>query len=233
MKKIFIILIIILGVIFALELRASTSDSYDIWVDTFSAGGGKDSSLSGDYTMSSALGESFAGFLSSDDYSVAAGITHQNEPEILTFNIDYQSIELGILSNLATAYATHSMSAYTNYEGGYKITVINDPPVQEDGYTMLAIGGIAQASQVGTEQFGLNLVANSTSGANPLGGSGQAADNYNTPNYFAFDKGDIIALSTTNSPETIYTVTIALNFATATKAGHYHVIMNYSLMPNF
>jgi hypothetical protein len=92
-------------------------------------------------------------------------------------------------------------------------------------------------SSVGTEQFGINLVANTaptTFGANPSQAPdasfsfGQAAAGYDTPNYFKYVTGDTIAYSNKSSGETDYTISYLFNVSNATPGGQYtlhHVLV--------
>lgn len=231
--KTFRLIIFFIVLVVCLQAIKVVAVDYDLWADNFSGGAGIDNSLTGDYSMESTLGEAFPGNIASNDYTVAGGSSLMEGEQILSFIIDEKAVNFGVLVPNNIVYATHSMSAYTNYDNGYNIYISNDPPKQEDGYTITAIGSTAAAPDIKTEQFGINLVANSGQGANPVGGVGHAAANYNTSNKFAFNKDDMIAQANTFSENTIYTVTIMMNFTTATRAGHYHVVMNYSLVPNY
>ena len=87
----------------------------------------------------------------------------------------------------------------------------------------------AAASQAGTEQFGINFVANTS----PLIGAavtqvpdstfsyGTVEPGYNTTNQFKYVDGDIVARSNTESGETDYTLSMILNISQVTPAGRY------------
>jgi hypothetical protein len=83
-------------------------------------------------------------------------------------------------------------------------------------------------SQVGTEQFGMNLVANtspSSVGSNPVYdvfGVGSVAGNYSTPNQFRYVSGETVATATQSSGKTTYTITYLANVESLTPGGQYH-----------
>src|SRR5262249_12496110 len=90
------------------------------------------------------------------------------------------------------------------------------------------------ATAAGTEQFGMNLVANTTGcgapatfGANPVQvpdstfSFGAAASGYNTCGLFKYAQGDTIASSTQSSGETDYTASYIYNISNLTPDGLY------------
>ena len=90
------------------------------------------------------------------------------------------------------------------------------------------------ASSPGTEQFGINLVANTTVcgaptnfGADPIQvpsntySFGQVSSGYNTCGLFKYVKGDTVAYSTRSSGETDYTISYLFNISNITAAGAY------------
>jgi hypothetical protein len=84
------------------------------------------------------------------------------------------------------------------------------------------------ASSAGTEQFGMNLVANtspSNVGSNPIYdvfGIGTVAGNYSTPNQFRYVSGETIASADKSSGKTTYTITYLANVQSLTPGGQYH-----------
>lgn len=82
-------------------------------------------------------------------------------------------------------------------------------------------------SQPGVEQFGINLVANtspSSVGSNPDNGQfgfGAVVGNYSTPNQFYYSSGDTIAQSPKSSGVTNYTITYLVNVEGLTPGGKY------------
>ena len=111
---------------------------------------------------------------------------------------------------------------------GYNIYTNGTPPSS----TSHTLTGLASptASQVGVEQYGINLKANSSpisQGADPLqipsGGFsfGVGSAGYNTANNYKYVNGETIAESGQSSGETDYTISYIVNVSTATPAGQY------------
>jgi hypothetical protein len=124
----------------------------------------------------------------------------------------------------STATSTFEVTDYTSY--GYVVQVVGNPLANEHGHTITAMSSTAP-SQVGTEQYGINLVANTSPvsfGTNPNNGQfgyGAASANYNTPNQFRYVNGETIAAAPKSSGKTIYTVSYLVNVNTLTPGGRY------------
>lgn len=147
----------------------------------------------------------------------------------ITFNVTQPTVSLGVLDVAAVKYATATMTASTNASGGYIITV-SGGSLTNGSHTITAIGGTAAASSVGTEQFGLNLKANTTPsvGANPSGGTGAAVGQYAIANSFAFLTGDTVANSAgAPSTTTTFTMSYIANIANSTNVGSYTATHTY------
>ncbi len=91
---------------------------------------------------------------------------------------------------------------------------------------------IPTASSSGSEQFGINLVANTSPvsfGANPAQspdntfGYGVVAADYNNPNLFKYQKGNAVAFSTSSTSTTDYTVSYIFNVSNVTPGGTYEM----------
>jgi len=163
----------------------------------------------------------------STNYQVKHGSTTTPDPS-LGCTVNTSSISFGAFSNAAasTATATFKVLNYTSY--GYIVSLVGATP--SNGTHNLTGMGVATTSSPGTEQFGVNLVANTsptTFGTNPTqvpSGSfsyGAAATNYNTPNNFRYVSGDTVASATKSSGETDYTISYIVNVATTTGGGAY------------
>ena len=82
-------------------------------------------------------------------------------------------------------------------------------------------------SQIGIEQFGINLVANTAPasvGANPVFGlfaSGAASPNYGSSNTYRYVSGETIALAEKSSGVTTYTISYIANVGNLTPGGQY------------
>jgi hypothetical protein len=122
-----------------------------------------------------------------------------------------------------TAVATFSVINYTTY--GYVVQIFGDPPTF-DSHTIDAMSTLGTSSP-GTEQFGINLVANtspSSFGSNPDNGQfgfGSVASNYSVANEFYYQNGDVIAQASKDSGLTHYTISYLVNVESLTPGGTY------------
>lgn len=150
-----------------------------------------------------------------------------NDPRI-DMIVETGSSNLGDLSTEQSATKT-VIVRIRNYlnDGGYVLQVIGDPPVFKNHN--LATPATPTASNPGTEQFGLNVVANTSPsmGADPAQVPsngvtfGEAATNYDTANQFMYNSGDAVAHSVLKTGRTDYTISIIINIAPDTPAGNY------------
>jgi len=152
-----------------------------------------------------------------------------------------------LFSPTSTATATSQMAASTNAGGGYNITV--------NGSTLMSgtnqINGIVTSAQgvLGTSQFGMNLVANTTTTSTPAVGidvaptsdgsslKGQPYTGYGTTDYFQFNTGDTVADSADGGPgptnAQIFTVSYISNVDGSQPAGTYTATLTYICTPTF
>ncbi|HVC36320.1 MAG TPA: hypothetical protein VNE40_02640 [Candidatus Dormibacteraeota bacterium] len=211
-------------VAFAGALSSSTNYQVD---EVFFGSGGALNACSTNYCAKQSAGELGVGNIKSPNYQAQAGFNTDRTP-FLQFIVNGTSTDLGVLttSSAATTRATFSVKDYLS--SGYTVITASNPP-QNDSYTMHALT-TPTASSPGTEQFGMNLVANTsptTFGANPSQspdssfGFGVAASGYNTANLFKYVKGDVIASSAKSSGETDYTISYIYNVSSLTPGGTY------------
>jgi hypothetical protein len=197
----------------------------------------------------STLGEAAVGNSSSTDYQTNAGYNTTQSPGLMICvgtsgttcaTMSGSSVGFGLLSttNYKTATAYFGVRDYTSY--GYVVQVIGATP-SYNGHNLTAMTTNAQgdASQVGTEQFGLNLVANTSPtsfGANPIcqaSGfcSGVAGDGstgtygstrpYTVDGRYRYVSGETVASGPQSSGETDYTVSFLANQSLGTPSGLY------------
>lgn len=155
-----------------------------------------------------------------------------NVDETLTFTLASTTVSLGTLSASSTASGTSSITAATNASHGYSINVV--------GNTLMSgtedINVLAGASSIGSEQFGINLAANTTPAiGSAISGSGSLAgvNGYGTANSFKFTNGDKIAETLLPSNSNTATVSYIANIAGNTPAGAYSTQLNYVAVANF
>lgn len=200
-----------------------TSTNYRFEESTLGSGGLVQSS-SANYQTNSVLGDLAIGNSASASYQVDAGNVTPRFPA-LSFVITNPTANLGSFSatSSSTATASFSISNYTSY--GYVVQIAGDAP--RNGSTIITPLATETSPQVGTKQFGVNLVANtqpSSIGANPVHGLfavGSASSNYSTPNKYRYVSGETIASAPASSGVTTYTMTYMVNVDALTLGGKY------------
>ena len=179
---------------------------------------------SSNYGLTSGTGDIGVGNAASANFQINAGSKTTADP-VLAFSVNSAVTNFGTFSPTlpATATTTFSVMNYTSY--GYTVQITGSPPTN-GAHTISALSS-ADQSQTGTEQFGINLVANTqpkSVGANPDNGTfgfGSIDNNYNTSNYYRYVSGDTIAKSLKSSGVTNYTLTYLVNVAGLTPGGQY------------
>lgn len=181
-------------------------------------------SSSTNYQTLQSSGSDVIGNSSSTNLQVQAGSTTTADPTlsfaVLTYNSAFGSFSPTVAS---TTTSTFSVVDYTSF--GYAVQIIGTPPT--NGSHSITPMSTTGTSSPGTEQFGINLVANTLPavfGANPDNGSfgfGTAATNYNTANNYRYVSGETIASAPKSSGETIYTISYMVNVSSITPGGQY------------
>ncbi|HET7827666.1 MAG TPA: hypothetical protein VFK97_02255 [Candidatus Saccharimonadales bacterium] len=202
----------------------------------FGSGGGLTSSSG--YQAQQSLGNLGGGRLSSSAYQNYPG-TITPETPFLEFVVNTSSVNIGVVSTSAPATATATFHVKTYLANGYIVTT-NSPPPKNGSYTMHNLSS-PTTSSTGTEQFGINLVANNSCPQSGMPGSlgaspiqvpdstfsfGFAATNYNTACSFTYNNGDTIAQSNSSSGETDYTISYLFNISSVTPGGSYTMSQN-------
>lgn len=232
--------LLIAAVLFSPSLFARTeSTNYVIYADVFSAGG-SEGVTSSNYGIQDTIGEAviLSATSTSSNYGIKAGFRELYADNFVTFTSGSSAVNLGTLSASAASTDSHTLVISTNATNGFSITMTASPTTLTSGSdTITAIGATAAASAVGSEQFGINLAANTTPavGANPSGTSpiGSAASQYNTANSFAFNSGATIASASSSINQTTFTVSYLANISSATENGTYTTTITYSATGNF
>ena len=159
----------------------------------------------------------------------------------LTFTVGSTSCDLGALSISQTKQCTYSMTAATNGQSGYNISYIPASTLTSGANTVTALAS-QTASTLNSEQFGINLRANTAAvahtasnfGADVSGGVGAVDASYNTINQFMFSTaGDIIAASTTPSLTSTFTISTIGNITNTTEAGAYTTTLTYNIVAGY
>ena len=187
-------------------------------------GGGLSSSNSANYQVTESLGEAAVGDSKSANFDFLGGNKTSGDPT-LSFAINSSLANFGNFSPALAATATASFSVvdYTSY--GYVVQILGTAPA--NGNHTIPAMATKGPSQPGTEQFGMNLVANTAPvslGSNPVygpNGVGSASSNYGTPNNFRYVSGETIASAPKSSGLTTYTASYIINVNSLTPGGQY------------
>lgn len=193
-------------------------------------------------------------FCTAETISLTAGV-----PDCSTA-VDGSVVFDRLFSPVDTATAKSQLSASTNASSGYAITV-NGSTLTSGSNQINGMdnAGAAAAPAYGVSQFGLNVVANTTTTditSTPLGANvsvasngtnyrGNPASNYNTADLFKFVSGNQIAQSDNNgvtpisagtlggSDAQIYTVSYIVNVPGSLPAGTYSTTLTYICTPTY
>jgi hypothetical protein len=212
--------------VFATEFPASNNYRFD---ETSIGSTNNLQSSSANYRDQSGAGDTAIGSSSSANFQTQAGSDTSPDPN-LSFSVNSASANFGTFSPSTsnTGVTTFSVTNYTSY--GYVVQITGNPPTY--GNRSLTAMSTTTTSQPGVEQFGINLVANTSPvsfGANPDNGTtpndfgfGQAAPNYATPNQFRYVSGETIAQAPKSSGKTDYTISYLINVSSLTPGGSYN-----------
>lgn len=234
LKRTIVVLVMMLAVITLLDVVAlaqGASGSYRI-DESFIGPGSNLESNSSNFTTEGGqgvLGSTGAVKAESDNFQTDGGPVTSGEPT-LSFELDAFNVDFGAFSPAATETATASFRVknYTSY--GYNVTLIGPPPKMGD-YELTPLSNTSP-SEVGVEQFGINLAANTDPivfGSFPIQHEqegevfsyGDATANYSSPNVFRYIEGETIASAAESSGETGYTISYIINVSNNTPGGTY------------
>jgi hypothetical protein len=219
--------LIVIGLAPAAFAQTASSTHYSVSETDFGAGSTSQTCSGGQYCASTSLGGGLnSGNASSANYVASFGPITPNEPSLDVIVNDGQK-DLGVLTTEQTAYKSTEVKVRNYLSSGYVIQVTGTPP-KYASHTLAALS-TPSSPDPGHEQFGINLVDNSSPniGADPVQvpsgefSFGIVEDNYKTPNKFMFNSGDTVARSPSQSGETDYTISMILNIANNTPAGRY------------
>lgn len=143
-------------------------------------------------------------------------------------------IDFGNFTPTTTSQATSEFIAATNAISGYSVTIAGNTLTSG----LNTIPGLATptASTTGTSQFGVNLRQNTipSGGANPIGpGTATPSPNYNIPNQYTYNNGDIIATVTNSNDIRKFTANYIVNVSNTQASGVYSATISYICLANF
>jgi hypothetical protein len=214
--------------VFATSSFQSKSNNYGVNEVFFGAGGDLDD-CSSHYCAQSAVGETTIGNTKSSHYKAQGGFNTHRDPT-LEFSVNGGTTNLGYLSTTNATMTTATFSVETYLASGYIVQAYGSPPIDDaPGNHVMNALTTPTASSLDTEQFGMNLAANTsplTVGAAPVqvptnDGFGAATANYDQPNKYLYNSGDTIASSSSSSGITDYTISYLFNIGPLTPDGQY------------
>lgn len=222
---------------FSLSVSAESSSSsknYQMVEGQFGIGS-SDDSCSGDYCSKTTIGELGA---TSSETTASFGTAKYSEP-VLQMIVSSETSDLGILTTEKTATKTMSVKIRNYLSGGYTLQIVGDSPVYNGHH--LDTPKTPTASQPGTEQFGINVVANTTPavGANPVQDTdgddvfGKVMAGYDEANMFMYQSGDAVAKSVSNTGGTDYVISMVVNISSSTLSGRYSGDFSAILIPSY
>lgn len=137
--------------------------------------------------------------------------------------------DMGQLDARSTLTARSQMAVGTNASGGFAITANGAQP--SAGTSVIESPATPTKSTPGTDQFGLNLVANTAPavGDDPEGDWANAvpASDYSIPDQYKFVSGDVVAFSPNVSLMKKFTVSYIMNSRPELRAGVYTTTITY------
>jgi hypothetical protein len=215
----------------------SSSDNYQV-NEYFFGSGGELEAGSDNYRARQSAGELVVGNSGSPNYQFQGGFTTTDEPLLEVF-VDGGTYDMGVLDAAVVHGTSATFSVRSYLSGGYTVALRGDPPAYE-GHTLPPMTALATSSP-GTEQFGVNLTANSSPalGADPVQypdgtfSFGEVVAGYDTSDMFKFVDGDTIAFSLASTGQTAYTLSMIANIAPNTPAGQYAGRLDVIVAPTF
>ena len=228
------------GVTTVVATSSSMSDNYEVTEMQFGSGSSVES-CSDEYCSRVSIGGMGGGEAASSgsgENKVVFGDLTPGEPtlEVIVGN---GVSNLGKLTTETTATKTMTVQVRNYLSEGYTLQISGDAP-KYGGHT-LTTPNSPTASTPGTEQFGINVVANT----DPEIGEniqqhpssdfsfGEVMADYDTPNMFMYNSGDVIARSLVESGRTDYTISMVVNISNATPAGNYNGDFSAVVIPIF
>jgi hypothetical protein len=219
--------VVVIGGTSTVFAQTSTSNNYQMTESQFGSTSLKET-CSEQYCARVSLGDSTSGGASKSPKTTSSFGPITPEEPLLEVIVDPGVSNLGDLTTEQTATKTMNVRIRNYLSDGYTLQITGDPPSYKNH--KLKTSSMPVASKPGTEQFGINAVANTTPnvGANPLQipsnafSFGELTSAYSTPNVFKYTSGEVVARSRSESGQTNYTISMMVNIANSTPAGLYN-----------
>lgn len=202
----------------------SSSPNYQMTEGEFNAG--MMDSCSNEYCAQATIGDMVAGRGTDGASTAEFGAITSDEP-LLEVIVESGESNLGTLATEQAATKTMVVKVRNYLSEGYILQITGDPPKYGDHF--LSTPSSPTASTPGTEQFAINVAANTSPsvGTAPVQvpsdqtSFGFATPDYATPNLFKYSSGETVARSNSESGRTDYTISMIVNISNMTPAGRY------------
>jgi len=224
-------------VLFPVKVFAQTpsSTNYQVPESSFTTGSNIDAN-SASYNSRVSFGDLAIGSADSTSYNARPGSVTPDE-EFLELVVQTANVNLGSLLESTTGSGTAIFYVRSYINGDYYLQ--SSGSTLTSGTDTITALTTPTASTAGTEQFGINMVANTTPavGSNPVAdpstffANGIAQTGYDTADFFQFNDDDIIVRSGPSGQawgRTNYTVSYIANVTSITEAGSY--TMNHDII---
>ena len=237
-RGLFCAVVVAAGMVTATFADDSTSQSAHYQVSELQFGSSDaNQACSGAYCADGGVGGGIAlGDGANNSTKAAFGQITSNDP-LLEVIVDGGAYDLGEFSTAKPSVKEMSVKVRSYQSDGYMLQIIGSAP-KHKRHTLKTLAS-PTTSQPGTEQFGINVVENTTPiiGKDPVqvpSGTfsfGEVTSNYNQTNKFMYHSGDVVARSVTESGETDYTISVLINVAGNTPAGRYTSDLSAVVIP--
>lgn len=226
----FIVVALVGGSAFA---QQSSSDNYQMVESQFGSTSSNESCSDG-YCASVSIGNDSGSSATTANF----GEANYSEPLLEMIVIPGEG-NLGQLTTEKAGTKTMQVKIRNYLTGGYRLQLIGDAP-KYGGHSLYALP-TPTTSQPGKEQFGINLISNTSPsvGVNPIAqpGGGDALGtvlaNYKIQNQFMYVNGQTVAETTTNTGGGDYTISMIVNISNKTPAGQYSGDFAAVVLPYF
>lgn len=241
-KYLVVVAVFVVGTQAPVFAQGSSSNSFKVNEYQFGTGGGSSSSTN--FQAQSNVGSLGVGRSSSANYDAEAGFITPDAPFLELF-INSATVDLGNLDKSTTGTGSGTFWVRTYLSSAYVVQTMSNPPTSEGGKVLTAKASLGVPIP-GTEEFGINLVDNSSPniGADSLNvpdnsfADGTVDSGYNTPDQFKYGVGDIIAHAAATAGNqavgrTDYTVSYIANISAITPAGTYVMVHDIVVAATF
>lgn len=214
------------------------SPNFELSEPEFGAGASLES-CSGEFCARATIGDTAAGASESTESTAEFGDVAGSTEPLVEVIVDVGESNLGLLDISSTATRTTTIQIRTHLSDGYALVIAGQPPKYGDHE--LHTPTTPTDSKPGVEQFAINLVKNETPsiGDDPEHETEDGpvdrhiSQDYKTPNQFMYRSGDVVAETRVESSQVKYTVSMIVNVANTTPAGHFAGDFSAIVVPLF